>query len=359
MSVDLATQKYLEEVQQGKARKFAMICNGAKILSLIVYKSGAEEKYKKQTEQDGKGQFYGGVVTGNGMNITFQLQRDRYDKPPGKEQVLKEFLKTSTRLKSVPTYEIVDSLAGVDDDEGMSDETLTAAPHTVQPGGGPKAGDTAHPQLDSLPAATRVSSEAIMLQMALPIALVGNGPVTQEYGELIDRHATVIRCNNFRISGYECQIGGRTTHWCIHGIVDAAYSLPPWRRMLSQFSGRRRVEGIIPNPHVDENVISYCTKAFDCLLVRRFKKSLSMDLPSIEDASLLYPIVEPIPFATLGFSAAYLLLQFQPRISVFGFTGLKGGHYWSKTHRHLASHKTHASRELDLIQACKRIDFHE
>ena len=48
MSVDDGTQKSLEEVKKGKPRRFVMICKGAKIVSMIVFKKGTIEKYKKQ-----------------------------------------------------------------------------------------------------------------------------------------------------------------------------------------------------------------------------------------------------------------------------------------------------------------------
>ena len=45
--MDSETKKFLEEVKKGKPRKFVMICKGMKILSLIVYKKGVVETYRK------------------------------------------------------------------------------------------------------------------------------------------------------------------------------------------------------------------------------------------------------------------------------------------------------------------------
>jgi len=50
-----------------------MICKGVKILSMFVYKKGTVEKYKKQAKQEGRGQFYHGVVNGKGLEIAFNL----------------------------------------------------------------------------------------------------------------------------------------------------------------------------------------------------------------------------------------------------------------------------------------------
>ena len=76
------------------------------------------------------------------------------------------------------------------------------------------------------------------------------------------------------------------------------------------------------------------------------------------DATLLYPLQTVIPFPTIGFATLYLLLKFQPQVSVFGFSGLANGHYWSPLHRHTRQHLSTAQRELELIQATSRIQFH-
>jgi len=82
MPVDSETIGFLEDVKKGKPRHFAMICKGVQILSLIVYKKGTVEKYKKQAKEQGRGQFYHGVIDGKGVDICFKLlSSDGYEKP--------------------------------------------------------------------------------------------------------------------------------------------------------------------------------------------------------------------------------------------------------------------------------------
>jgi hypothetical protein len=132
MAVDADTKKHLEDVKKGKPRRFVMICKGVKIVSLIVYKKGTVEKYKKQAKEEGKGQFYHGVVDGKGVNISFKLLRnDGFDKPPGKEIILKDFLKTEADIPFKPVYEIVDSLPDIPDDD--DEIPLSQAGPIVQP----------------------------------------------------------------------------------------------------------------------------------------------------------------------------------------------------------------------------------
>lgn len=130
MPVDAESKKFLEEVKKGKPRRFAMACKGVKILSLIVYKKGTEEKYKKQIKkEEGAGQFYGGVVSGKGKNIVFELLAENYDKPPGKDALLKQYLEAEAGMSFKPVYSIVESLSPVDSVvETAADENPPPAP---------------------------------------------------------------------------------------------------------------------------------------------------------------------------------------------------------------------------------------
>jgi negative regulator of replication initiation len=114
---------FLADVRKGKPRKFAMICKGTNIVSLVVYKKGSLEKYKKEAKESGKGQFYFGVVDGQGQDIRFALAReDGFEKEPVKPSFLKAFLSESADLKCKPYFEIVDALPAVLD----SDDPLVA-----------------------------------------------------------------------------------------------------------------------------------------------------------------------------------------------------------------------------------------
>lgn len=109
-SLSEETIDYLEEVKKGKPRKFAMICKGPNVVSLVVYKKGNVEKRRKEAKEQGKGQFYFGIVDGKGMDIRFVLARaDGFESAPVKSTVLKNFLAESADLKFKPYFEIVDS----------------------------------------------------------------------------------------------------------------------------------------------------------------------------------------------------------------------------------------------------------
>ena len=125
---------YLEEVKKGKSRKFAMICKGTSVISLVVYKKGAVEKRKKEAKESGKGQFYFGVVEGKGIDIRFLLARaDGFESPPVKSTELKNFLAESADMKCKPTFEIVDEAPlALDDDDPLVARFLTLRGGTQQ-----------------------------------------------------------------------------------------------------------------------------------------------------------------------------------------------------------------------------------
>ena len=212
--------------------------------------------------------------------------------------------------------------------------------------------------LDDFPSVSLVSTEDLLRAMPLPIAVVGNGPIGKPYGEVIDSHATVIRFNNFRLTGHEASAGTKVTHWCQNGVVDHLSFRPRLIRWAINALDPNRPRGIKTNPHVDANTTCFCPRAFDWVLVENCKQLLHIELHCVADATLLYPLRAVIPFPTTGFATLYLLLKFQPQVSVFGFSGLSNGHYWNQRHRHTRSHSSTAHLELELIQATSRIQFH-
>ena len=137
MSLDADSIDYLDDVKKGKPRRFVMICKGVRIMSMVVYKKGTVERYKKQAKEEGKGQFYHGVIEGKGLDITFKLCRaDGYDKPPGKEIILKDFLSTETGIRFKPSYELVDVLPEIsehDEVEGSEAEGEQETPPQAPP----------------------------------------------------------------------------------------------------------------------------------------------------------------------------------------------------------------------------------
>jgi len=108
--IDEDSVEHLEQVRKGKPRKFVMICKGTSVISLVLYKKGSVDKFRKQAKEAGKGQVYTGVIGGKGMDIQFKLAiEDGFDKEPVKPLILKSFLEEEADFKCKPTFEIVPS----------------------------------------------------------------------------------------------------------------------------------------------------------------------------------------------------------------------------------------------------------
>src|SRR6478752_3526904 len=126
----------LEQAKKGKARKFVLVCKGAAIVSLVVYKKGSLEKYKKEAKEAGSGLVSHGVVTGTGMELNFQLARaDGFERPPVKPTTLKDYLSEKGDFRCKPLFEIVDtSLVVLDDEDPLAKRFLELQPKALAAG---------------------------------------------------------------------------------------------------------------------------------------------------------------------------------------------------------------------------------
>ncbi|MCP4043198.1 MAG: hypothetical protein GY731_14785, partial [Gammaproteobacteria bacterium] len=83
-------------------------------------------------KEEGAGQFYYGVISGKGPNITFNMNSlDGFEKPATKNIVLKNYLRDEADMKFKPVYEIVTELPDTPVDEGPEGEEIEASPETV------------------------------------------------------------------------------------------------------------------------------------------------------------------------------------------------------------------------------------
>jgi len=116
--VDEESKQFLLEVKKGKPRKFVIIKEGVQIDRLYVFKKGPYQRFIRMAKQEGvRGEAFWGVVRGDGLDIHFELSRtDGFDRPPGPNIRLKEFLKEHTGFKFEPDYVIVDALSAIEDE---------------------------------------------------------------------------------------------------------------------------------------------------------------------------------------------------------------------------------------------------
>ena len=115
-----------EQVKKGKARKFILITKGAAIKTLIVFKKGPYGPKIMQAKKQGfKGEACIGVVSGKGVNLTFQLPGTAevsdamktdgsiFEAEPCKIAKLRKFFLEEAELKFKPEFQVVKSLIDV------------------------------------------------------------------------------------------------------------------------------------------------------------------------------------------------------------------------------------------------------
>jgi len=101
---------FLNDVKKGKPRRFVLICKGANIVSLVVYKKGSVEKFKKEAKEVGSGTVSFGVVDGKGNDIKFKVARaDGFETEPTSPAKLKEFIKSAAEITCAPDVLVVDT----------------------------------------------------------------------------------------------------------------------------------------------------------------------------------------------------------------------------------------------------------
>lgn len=176
----------------------------------------------------------------------------------------------------------------------------------------------------------RWSAEEMVLKMKEPIAVIGNGPLDQiqnpkseirNFGAEIDAHPTIIRMNNWKVEGFEDQVGRRTTHWCVNCWDDIAprdwpfpmfttYSRAEQRERIDRFTGMY--------PHLAVTGKSWTDPA----------RSLKREKPSN------------------GLVLLHHLARMGKWVNAYGFAGMRGGHYWDPGHKNDHTEETTALREL-------------
>jgi hypothetical protein len=132
--LDEESLKCLEQAKKGKPRRFALICKGEKIVSLVLYKKGSLAKYKKQAKEQGQGLFFHGVVDGKGANLSFKLARaDGFEDAPTKDVKLKAHLNETSGGTFKPIFEIVDHVPLVlDEDDPLVQRFLALQPQVLK-----------------------------------------------------------------------------------------------------------------------------------------------------------------------------------------------------------------------------------
>jgi hypothetical protein len=185
------------------------------------------------------------------------------------------------------------------------------------------------PPLSAPPAFTE---EFLRATLREPVAVVGNGPLTTA-GSLIDGFASVIRINRFSTESYEHLCGNKTTHWCVRFhqvLLEGLEHLQPFTPYCRGESRRWK----------ERNDILFCAVPMS----RRMKARA----PEVSHRRLGFTLDRHVE--TTGFALTVLLLDLGFRPTLFGFDGLKTGHYFDPGKKHWPGHDK-GIQEMEYLRA--------
>ena len=157
------------------------------------------------------------------------------------------------------------------------------------------------------------------------IAVVGNSGtlMDKEYGELIDSHDIVIRCNHGKVEGYERGVGSKTDFRFVSGkgfwygkVMDETYSEYD-HEFLTDLENQRLIIKAIPMYHSIQGIVKHYNTKSNIHFLRESFVKLTEDVSSASNSPL-------------GFSAICLAAQWSSKVSLIGFGFFKEP--WDKQH---------------------------
>jgi 2-polyprenyl-3-methyl-5-hydroxy-6-metoxy-1,4-benzoquinol methylase len=146
------------------------------------------------------------------------------------------------------------------------------------------------------------STESLLLSLVQPIALVGNGHPGRDLGRVIDRYPSVIRFNDYRITGHERLIGHRTTARAVNGWTD--------------IETRDGVIAISP----------FTANAVESAHLADFRRR--SPVPVLHASTDVHTLLPTVTKPSTGLALAALASSLGLRVDCFGFDGFASGHYW-------------------------------
>lgn len=164
------------------------------------------------------------------------------------------------------------------------------------------------------------STESLLLALPQPIALVGNGVPSLCMGQAIDRYASVVRFNNYKLTDYAHLIGTRTSIRVVNGWTD--------------LEARSGVIACTP----------FREDAPESAHLQTFRASSTV--PVLHALTDIHELIPDVPKPSTGLALAVLMSHLGIQADCFGFDSFASGHYWNPGEEY---YTTHSSNELHTL----------
>lgn len=203
---------------------------------------------------------------------------------------------------------------------------------------------------DTYTSPEKKSTESILKSLN-NIAVVGNGEI-KDKGKEIDSH-DVIRLNNFKIKGFEKDVGEKVSAWCHSCFIfedkrSPIYedSIKPRDLNVPAFIVNHPDYQLCANP---VRIAEWLNKYPDTILPERdYEAEISMpnEVSELTGLAVLAP-----KRPSTGLLLLYILNELEIPTDIYGFDSFETGHYW-ELNKELT---THSKFEKDLIDKMKFI----
>lgn len=155
------------------------------------------------------------------------------------------------------------------------------------------------------------------------IAVIGNSGklLNQEYGQLIDSHDIVIRCNLAIVKGFENHVGNKTNFRVIAGKSF-------WRDLQDHFSS---YDKNFLNNLENEHFLIKADPLYNAIqgVIKNYNTKCNISYIKQETINHIQNKIN-IPDISTGFTALSLALMWSTNVSLFGFNFFEEG--WSEQH---------------------------
>lgn len=165
-----------------------------------------------------------------------------------------------------------------------------------------------------------MTSEQLLKNYDEPLCIIGNGKIENK-GKIIDSYKTVIRFNNFKINGFEKDVGTKTSLRCVNG----------YGKTLKVY----------------DNIISF-SPFLENDKESKFANLYDGDIIFASD-TYKYGLIHP----STGFTLIIMLVTLGYKFDLYGFDFFESGHYYDATHK---STMHNAKKEKEILHKLKIIN---
>ena len=152
-----------------------------------------------------------------------------------------------------------------------------------------------------------LNTEQLLLSLTGNIIVVGNAPTFKNNGPTIDNFDIIFRFNNYRIEGYEKNIGNRTSF----RVISTWRDLEPYNAGIE--------------------ICPFTQNSPEAINRKNYERASSV--PVIYASKDVRNLLKGYPRPSTGLAFLTILAALKIPAAITGFSGCDDGYYWNNKHR--------------------------